>query len=112
MSEKLERQNVAIISLLARRTMGVPTISKIVCGGKRNPKAYLKVYNSLDGATGVTELAKLAGVSQPTMSVVLQSWEEQGVAYNIGSDAKPRYHRVLHLPPLKAEKAMKKSKSK
>lgn len=104
MSEKLERQNVAIIALLARSTIGVPTISKIVCGGKRNPQAYLKVYNALDGTAGVTELAKLAGVSQPTMSVVLQSWEEQGIVYNIGNDAKPRYHRLLYLPPVKTEK--------
>jgi hypothetical protein len=101
MSEKLERQNSMIIALLARSTIGVPAIFKIVCGGKRNPQAYLKVYNALDGTTGVTELAKLAGVSQPTMSVVLQSWEEQGIIYNVGTDPKPRYQRLLHLPPAK-----------
>jgi len=103
MSEKLERQNEVIISLLARNTLGVPAISKIVCSGKRNPQAYLKVYNSLDGSTGVTELAKAAGVTQPTMSVVLQSWEEQGIIYNTGTDAKPRYHRLLQLPQVKVE---------
>jgi len=103
MSEKLERQNEVIISLLARSTLGVPAISKIVISGKRNPQAYLKVYNSLNGTTGVTELAKAAGVTQPTMSVVLQSWEEQGIIYNTGTDAKPRYHRLLHLPPVKTE---------
>lgn len=105
MSERLERQNAAIIALLARSTLGVPAISKIVSSGKRNPQAYLKVYNALDGAIGVTELAKLAGVSQPTMSVVLQSWEEQGIIYNVGTDAKPRYHRLLHLPALKVPRA-------
>lgn len=105
MSEKLERQNGAIIALLARSAIGVPTISKIVSGGKRNPQAYLKVYNALDGAIGVTELAKLAGVSQPTMSVVLQSWEEQGIIYNVGTDVRPRYHRLLHLPALKVPRA-------
>jgi len=89
MSEKLERQNEAIIGLLARSTLGVPAISKIVRSGKRNPQAYLKVYNSLDGATGVTELAKIAKVSQPTMSVVLQSWEEQGIIYNSGRAGGP-----------------------
>lgn len=107
MSETLERQNSAIIALLARSTFGTDAISRTVCGGKRNPKSYLKVYNTLDGATGVTELAKIAGVSQPTMSVVLQSWEEQGIIYNIGSGTKPRYRGLLHLPPLKVEKAKK-----
>jgi hypothetical protein len=105
MSELLQRQNDAIIALLARNILGVPAISKIVCSGKRNPKAYLKVYNALDGATGVTELAKLAGVSQPTMSVVLQSWEEQGIIYNLGTDSKPRYHRLLHLSQLKTPRS-------
>jgi hypothetical protein len=104
MSEKLERQNAAIIALLARSTIGIQAISKIVSGGKRNPQAYVKVYNSLDGAIQVTELAKLAGVSRPTMSVVLQSWEEQGIVYNVGTDAKPKYHRLLFLPALKTSR--------
>jgi len=105
MSEILERQNSAIIALLARSTIGVSAISKIVCAGKRNPQAYLKVYNALDGKIGVTDLAKLAGVSQPTMSVVLQSWEEQGIIYNVGTDPKPRYQRLLQLPPIKTQRS-------
>lgn len=101
MSEKIERQNEAIIALLARSAIGVEAISNIVCGGKRNPEAYRRTYNALLGESGVTELAKLAGVSQPTMSVVLQSWEEQGIIYNVGNGRKPQYHRVLYLPKLK-----------
>lgn len=105
MSEKLEHQNEAIIALLARSTIGVAAISKIVCGGKRNPEAYRKVYNALQGSSSVTDLAKLAGVTQPTMSVVLQSWEEQGIVYNLGTERKPQYHRLLHIPPVKRQKA-------
>lgn len=105
MSEKLERQNDAIIALLARSTVGVAQISKIVGGGKRNPNAYLKVYNTLDGGVQVTTLARLAGVSQPTMSVVLKSWEEQGIIYNVGTEHKPQYHRMLFLPALKHQKS-------
>jgi len=104
MSEKLERQNEVIISLLARSALGVRAISKIVCSGKRNPQAYLTAYNSLDGIAGVTELAKIAKVAQPTMSLTLQSWEEQGIIYNSGSDTKPQYHRLLHLPRWKPDK--------
>ncbi len=100
MSEKLERQNAVIISLLARSTIGVSSIQKLVVSGKRNPQAYLKVYNALDGTVGVTELAKLAGVSQPTMSVVLQTWDEHGIIYNVGTTHSPRY-RLLRLPALK-----------
>jgi hypothetical protein len=35
MSEILERQNSAMIALLAGSTIGVPAISKVVCGGTR-----------------------------------------------------------------------------
>lgn len=104
MSDKLEHQIEAIIGLLARNSMGIAAILKTVCGGKRNPEAYRKAYNALDGSTGVTEIARVASVSQPTMSVILQSWEEQGIIYNVGSDRKPQYHRLLHLPPAKGQK--------
>jgi len=105
MSEKLERQTEAIIALLARSAIGIDAIAKIVCGGKRNPEAYRRAYNALEGSRGVTEVAKLAGVSQPTMSLTLQSWVEQGVVYNVGTDRKPQYHRLLHLPAVKRRKA-------
>ena len=80
-------------------------ILKIVSGGKRNPEAYRKAYNALEGSKSVTEIAKIAGVSQPTMSVILQSWEEQGVVYNVGTDRKLQYHRLLLLPNLRSRKS-------
>jgi hypothetical protein len=105
MPDRLARQNEVIIALLARSTIGLAEILKIVCGGKRNPEAYRKAYNALDGSTGVTHLARLAGVAQPTMSVILQSWEEQGIVYNVGTDRKPQYHRLLYLPKTKRQKS-------
>jgi hypothetical protein len=101
MSEKLERQNEVIIALLARSTVGVPAITQAVCGGKRSPEAYRKVYNAMDGRLGVTELAKLAGVAQPTMTNILKSWYGKGVIYNLGTEKKPLYHRLLILPAKK-----------
>jgi hypothetical protein len=103
-SENLERQNNVIIALLARSTLGLERISKIVSGGKRNPEAYRRAYNALEGASTVTEVARLAGVAQPTMTVILQSWAEQGIVYNSGSERKPLYHRLLYLPRIKAKK--------
>ncbi len=105
MSDKSERQNEAIIALLARTAIGVDTIFNLVCGGKRDPEAYRKVYNALQGTLSVTEVAKLAGVRQQTMSEVLQSWEEQGIVYNAGTDRKPQYHRLLHLPRTKRKRS-------
>ena len=105
MNQTVERQNDVIIQLLARSVFGLEKVRETVTRGKRNPDAYIVAYNSLDGAKGVTELAKLAGVSQPTMTVILQSWEQQGIVYDVGNGNKTLYKRILTLPPKTKEKA-------
>jgi hypothetical protein len=98
MSEKSECQNDAIIGLLARSVFGINEIFAVVTRGKKNPRAYIEAYNSLDGTLDVTNAANIAGVKRPTMSVVLQLWEHQGIVYNTGSSIKPLYRRLLKLP--------------
>jgi hypothetical protein len=94
----LERQNEVLIALLARSTLGVRFIYDAVTKGKRNPPAYIKVYNALRGTMGVGEAAKLAGVSAATMSVILRNWEAQGIIYDAGEGNRPLYKRLLPLP--------------
>ena len=67
-----------IVSLLARQVFGKEKIKEIVSKRKRNPKAWIKGYNSCDGKRGVGEIAKIVGVAQPTATVMLKSWEEEG----------------------------------
>jgi len=94
----IQQQNEIIISLLARLVWTPEKIAGIVTGGKRNPDAYLIVYNALDGSKTGKELAAMAGVAQPTMSVMLQSWLEEGIILNIGTDSVPRYKRLMRIP--------------
>jgi hypothetical protein len=94
----LVKQNEVIIGLLARMTIGVDAISEIVTRGKRDPDAYLRAYNALDGTITVTEAARIAGVAQPTMSEVLKTWETYGIVYDIGEPNRPVYRRLLQLP--------------
>jgi len=94
----LIRQNEILISLLARSVLGADSIAGIVTSGKRDPAAYVKAYNALDGTIGVTEAAKLARVSQPNMTRVLKNWEGQGIIYNAGIAGRPLYKRLLVLP--------------
>lgn len=97
MDSNFEKQVDVLISLLARRDPGVEKITEVVTRGKRNPLAYIRVYNALDGTLGVTEAAKLATVSQPTMTRVLQGWEAEGIVYDVGEHHKPQYKRLLTL---------------
>lgn len=96
MTEVIEQQNDTIIALLARQVFG-DKIFKIVTQKKKTPKQWIRGYNSCDGKHGVSEIAKIAGVKQPTATVILKSWEEDGIVYNIGSKTKPQYRRLIKL---------------
>jgi hypothetical protein len=96
--EIIVRQNDVMIGLLARTSPGTKTIRLIVTRGKRDPDAYVRLYNALDGALSVTECAKLAGVSPGTISPILRNWEEQGIVYDAGPKGKPLYKKLLLLP--------------
>ncbi len=109
----LEQQNRIIISLLARRTPGIEYIERIVKGGKKKgrPEDFVRAYNALDGSKTVTEIAKIVGVSQPSMTVVLQTWEERGIVYKTGTSKSSRYVGLLKLPT-KTEKHLSATKAK
>ncbi len=98
MTNGIEKQVDVLISLLARRDPGIEKIQEIVTRAKRDPAAYIRVYNALDGTIGVTEAAKLAKVSQPNMTRVLQGWEAAGIVYDVGNDRKPLYKRLTVVP--------------
>jgi len=87
----IQRQNDVIISLLARLVWTPEKLAEIVSRGKRNPQAYRKVYNSLDGVATGSNLASRAGVTQPVMAVALKAWQELGIVVN------PVKHRIMAL---------------
>lgn len=94
----IERQNEIIIGLLARLVWTPDKLAEIVSRGKRNPKAYRKIYNLLDGHATGKDLASRAGVSQPVMSIALKAWHELGIVTNVGTDSQPRYKRLMPIP--------------
>ncbi len=91
------RQNEIIISLLARIAFGEEKLKQIITRGKRKPKDWVRGYNACDGTKGVTEIAKIVGVKQPSATPILKSWEAAGIIYNIGTETKPLYMKVLTL---------------
>lgn len=99
-NEILVHQNKVIISLLARSTLGVEHITKIVTGWKKKGKAedYLRVYNALDGSKTIADLAKIVGISPQALGQVLQKWIEDGIVYRSGSAGNSRYFGLLKLP--------------
>ena len=93
----IQRQNDIIIGLLARMIWTPHRVAEIVTRGKKNPDAYRKIYNSLDGNTTGKSLAPVANVTQQAISYVLQAWEEEGIVVNVGEES-PRYKRLMVIP--------------
>jgi hypothetical protein len=96
-----QKQNEVMISLLARLVWTPEKITEIVVRGKRSAEAYVTAHNALDGSATVTQLASLAGVTKSTMSVTLQSWLDEGIILNIGTDSQPRYKRLMKIPEIR-----------
>lgn len=94
----LVQQNEVIIGLLARLVWKPEELAEIVKYGKRNPDAYVSVYNALDGKKTGKQLAEIAGVTQQAISLVLQTWQDEGIVINVGSDTVPKYRRLMRIP--------------
>lgn len=92
------QQNEVIITLLARLVWTPEKLAEIVVAGKRNPDAYLSVYNALDGMKTGRQLAEIAGVTQQAISFVLQTWQDEGIVLDVGTENKPKYRRLMRIP--------------
>ena len=92
-----------IIALLGRSIFPEEKIKTIVTRSKRTPEAYLLGYNACDGRNTVTEIAKVIGVSQPTVTPILKEWENQGIIYEIESLRGKSYMKLYNLSISKEE---------
>jgi hypothetical protein len=93
------QQNEMMISLLARLVWPPERLVEMVMANKKkNPEAYVTVYNALNGTKTGKQLGEIAGVSQQAISSVLQGWLEDGIVLNVGSEAQPKYRRLMKLP--------------
>jgi hypothetical protein len=97
--KSLAYQNDMLISLTARLVWPPEKLVEIVMANKKkDPEAYVSVYNALDGATTGKQLAEIAGVSPQAISTVLSGWLEDGIVLNVGTDSAPKYRRLMRLP--------------
>jgi len=94
---KILKQNEVIISLLGRIAFKKEEIVGIVTRKKQNPENYIKGYNACDGEHGVTEIAAIVGVKQPTLSPILTEWEELGIIFDTGKPGGKFYRRIFPL---------------
>lgn len=77
--KKMVKQNEIIISLLGRMAFDKEEVKRIVTSKKRNPDKYVEGYNACDGKHSVSDLARIIGVTQGTLSPILAEWEDVGI---------------------------------
>jgi hypothetical protein len=92
------QQNEVIITLLARLVWTPEKLAEVVTERKKNPDAYVSVYNALDGVKTGKQLGEIAGVTQQSISAVLQTWMDQGIVLNVGTDSLPKYRKLMRIP--------------
>ena len=104
-NKTLISQNEMLISLIAR-LVWVPEklVEMVVANKKKDPEAYISVYNALDGEMTGTQLGAIAGVSKQAISSVLSGWLEDGIVLNVGTDSQPKYRRLMQLPEKRKSK--------
>lgn len=89
-------QNEIIISLLGRMAFPKETLIEIVSKKKRNPQKYINGYNACDGNHIVSEIAKIVGVKQPTITPILKEWVKVGILFEIEKSG-GRFYKKLYV---------------
>ena len=95
--KKMIRQNETIISLLGRIAFDKKEVREIVTFKKRNPEKYVEGYNACDGNHSVSDIAKIVGVSQPTISVILNEWEDIGIIREVEKGGGKFYKNLFQI---------------
>lgn len=99
MTDNITKGEQIMISLLGRIAYPEEKLIDIITRKKRNPSAYIRGYNACDGKNIVSDIAKIIGVSQPTVTPILKDWENIGIIFEIDSPKGGKtYMRLYPLP--------------
>jgi len=94
---RISRQNEIIISLLGRMVFDEMKVHDIVTYKKRTDfkEKYIEGYNACDGSKIVSEIAEIIGVTQGTLSPILQEWEDIGIIYEVQKVGGKFYKKIF-----------------
>lgn len=95
--KKMIKQSEIIISLLGRMAFNKEEVRNIVVYKKRNPEKYIEGYNACDGNHSVSDIAGIVGVSVPTISVILNEWEDVGVIREVERTGGKFYRNLFQI---------------
>lgn len=106
MTDNITKKDQIMISLLGRLAYPEDGLKDIITRNKRNPNAYIRGYNSCDGKNNVSVIAKVIGVSQPTVTPILKEWENMGIIFETESSKGGKKYMKLYPLPNPKEKTI------
>lgn len=98
----IRRQNEILIALLGRIAFDEKTVRDIIISNKKEDlkSKYIEGYNACDGNKTQTEIANVIGVTQSTLSPIINEWVEVGIVYEINKGNKKSYKKIF---PIKVD---------
>lgn len=94
---KITQQNEVIIPLLAKIAFTKEEIRGLVTHKKRKPENYIEGYNCCDGSHSVSDLARIIGVKQWTLSPILIEWEQLGIVREVDKPKGKFYKKLFSI---------------
>jgi len=94
---EIQKQNEIMINLLGKLVFKKDEVKAIVTYKKSNQKKYIDGYNACDGKHAFKKLVKIVGVTQGTLSPILQDWEEKGIVYSFEKDNSKFYKNYFKI---------------
>lgn len=92
----MTRTEEVVVSLLGRLAFPEEKLRVVVTKNKKKPLSYLRGYNACNGANGVSDVAKIIGVTAGTLVPILQQWERAGIIYEVENDRKGKFFKNLY----------------
>lgn len=86
-----------IINLLARKVLDPEEVSKIITKGTIDRTRIVKCFNSCDGKTMLTDIAKNCKIDKGTLSRHVDSWEKEGFLIKIDKKGKILPKALIYL---------------
>ena len=92
----MTRYEEIALALLGRIAFPPEALRLVVVRGKKDPNAYLRGYNALNGTRTVRDVAAIVGVTPGTIVPILQQWERVGIIFEVETGEKGKFYRNLY----------------
>ncbi len=94
---EIKSQFDTILNLLAKKILDPEEVKKTIIKGKKNPEKIIKCYNSCNGETTLTDIAKNNKIDVSNISRHIDSWKKEGFLVKIEKGGKVFPKSLIYL---------------